>query len=165
MSVPNSRLCLVGKGPYEHELREYFSDTPTVFTGELEGTELNQAFASGDCFVMPSDSETLGFVVLESMASGVPVVGCKAGGIPDIIRDEITGFLVPPGDISAYVDRILRLQRDRKLRTGMAGAARSEMKRWDWNASMAKIEGSYARARDNFNKRWERKLLRFFRIT
>jgi len=165
MSVPNSRLCFVGKGPYEHELREYFSDTPTVFMGEVTGTELDQAFASGDCFVMPSDSETLGFVVLESMASGVPVVGCRAGGIPDIIRDEITGFLVPPGDISAYVNRILRLQRDRKLRTQMAAAARTEMKRWDWNASMTKIDGSYARARDNFNKRWERKLLRCFRTT
>ena len=159
-AVPNSRLAFVGKGPYEQELKEYFRNTPTVFTGELTGTELSQAFASADCFVMPSDSETLGFVVLESMASGVPVVGCAAGGIPDIIQNEETGFLVPPGDISAYVSRILQIQRDSKLKTAISEAARNEMKRWDWNESMTKVCGSYSRARDNFSQRWERKLLR-----
>ena len=55
--------------------------------------ELSRAFAAADIFVMPSDSETLGFVVLESMASGVPVVGCNAGGIPSIIDHEDTGYL------------------------------------------------------------------------
>lgn len=53
----------------------------------MTGEALSQAFASADVFVMPSDSETLGFVVLESMASGVPVVGADAGGIPDLIGD------------------------------------------------------------------------------
>ena len=46
---------------------------------------MSRAFASGDIFVMPSDSETLGFVVLEAMASGVPVVGVAAGGLVDLI--------------------------------------------------------------------------------
>lgn len=71
---PNTRLCLVGGGPIQSELKEYFKDTPTVFMGHLDGDELSQSFACADVFVMPSDSETLGFVVLESMASGVPVV-------------------------------------------------------------------------------------------
>jgi sulfoquinovosyltransferase len=55
--------------------------------GQLSGDRLSAAFASADCFVMPSDSETLGFVVLEAMASGVPVVGARAGGIPSLILD------------------------------------------------------------------------------
>jgi sulfoquinovosyltransferase len=62
----NTRLAIVGKGPQEDELRQYFSGTKTVFTGQLSGDELSQAFASADAFVMASDSETLGFVVLES---------------------------------------------------------------------------------------------------
>lgn len=53
------------------------------------GEELSQSFASADVFLMPSDSETLGFVVLESMASGVPVIGANAGGIPNLI-DEVS---------------------------------------------------------------------------
>ena len=79
--IPNARLCIVGHGPQENELREYFAGTRTVFTGFLSGVELSSAFASADAFCMPSDSETLGFVVLESMASGVPVVGAAAGGV------------------------------------------------------------------------------------
>ena len=61
---------------------------PAVFTGMLQGEELSQAYASGDVFVMPSESETLGLVVLEAMASGLPVVAARAGGIPDIIPED-----------------------------------------------------------------------------
>jgi sulfoquinovosyltransferase len=67
------------------ELKTYFAGYPVHFAGELHGEELSRAFASGDIFVMPSDSETLGFVVLEAMASGVPVVGVAAGGLVDLI--------------------------------------------------------------------------------
>jgi sulfoquinovosyltransferase len=104
-----TRLCLVGQGPEEAVLQAYFHGTPTTFLASLTGTALSQAFASGDVFVMPSDSETLGFVVLESMASGVPVVACRAGGLVDLIRDGETGFLVPVGDTAAFVDRIVHL--------------------------------------------------------
>ena len=97
---PTYRLAFVGKGPEREELESYFKGTNTVFTGLLRGEDLSKAFASADVFCMPSDSETLGFVVLESMASGVPVVGAKAGGIPSLIRDGETGYLVEPGDVS-----------------------------------------------------------------
>jgi sulfoquinovosyltransferase len=71
--MPNLRLCIVGHGPQKVELQEYFKGTKTVFLGHLSGMELSEAFASADVFVMPSDSETLGFVFMESMAPGVPV--------------------------------------------------------------------------------------------
>jgi hypothetical protein len=66
---------MLGAGPQKEELEEWFV-TDTV------------AFASADVFIMLSDSETLDFVVLESMASSVPVAGAAAGGIPDLIDDE-----------------------------------------------------------------------------
>ena len=69
--MPNTRLCIVGHGPYEKALRQHFAGTRTVFTGLLQGEELSQAFASADAFCMPSDSETLGFVCLVSPC------GCK----------------------------------------------------------------------------------------
>ena len=90
--IPEARLAVVGKGPDMEALQAHFADTKTVFTGLLSGVELSQAFAAADVFTMPSDSETLGFVVLESMASGVPVVGCNAGGIPSII-DQVARTL------------------------------------------------------------------------
>merc|ERR1719469_296876 len=61
--LPTARLCIVGTGPYEEELKEHFKGTRTVFTGQLSGDELSSAYASGDMFLMPSDSETLGFLV------------------------------------------------------------------------------------------------------
>lgn len=94
------------------------------------------------------------------MASGVPVVGADAGGIPDLIDDGQTGFLVPPGDIEAYVDRLRRLQNDSELRAAMMLAGRREMERWSWQASMEKMREQYDRARTNFHQRFEQRLWR-----
>lgn len=101
--IPRARLALVGTGPDAEALKEYFAGTKTVLTGIMTGDDLSQAFASADVFVMPSDSETLGFVVLESMASGVPVVGAKAGGIPDLIADgEVRFFFSSVLDLAHF---------------------------------------------------------------
>lgn len=150
----NTRLCIVGKGPQEKELQEYFRGTNTVFTGQLSGDELSAAFASGDAFVMPSDSETLGFVVLESMASGVPVVGAAAGGIPDLIDDGETSFLVPTGDTDAFVERLTKLKADAEFRTKMGRNARAEAQRWGWEAATSVLRNvQYQRAMINFHSR------------
>lgn len=57
----------------------------------MKGQELSEAYASADVFIMPSETETLGFVVLEAMASGVPVVAVAAGGLTDIVQHNKTG--------------------------------------------------------------------------
>eukprot|EP00922_Rhytidocystis_sp_ex-Travisia-forbesii_P058384 GHVS01086293.1.p1 GENE.GHVS01086293.1~~GHVS01086293.1.p1 ORF type:complete len:485 (-),score=61.82 GHVS01086293.1:418-1872(-) len=96
-ALPNCTLALVGGGPYTDSLREQWHGNDRVtFTGMLEGKDLSEAFASADIFVMPSFFETLGFVLLESMASGVPVVAYSAGGIPSVVEDGFTGLLVEP---------------------------------------------------------------------
>lgn len=151
--IPNARLCIVGKGPQENELKEWFKGTKTVFTGQLSGDELSAAFASADVFCMPSDSETLGFVVLESMASGVPVVGAAAGGIPDLIIDGETGFLVPPGDTDAFVEKLTALS-EPKLRKNMGNSARKEAERWGWEAATSYLRNvQYEKALVNFHSR------------
>mmetsp|Transcript_11583 Transcript_11583/g.15073 ORF Transcript_11583/g.15073 Transcript_11583/m.15073 type:complete len:506 (+) Transcript_11583:84-1601(+) len=151
--MPNTRLCIVGKGPQMEELQKYFKGTNTIFTGQMGGDELSQAFASADAFVMPSDSETLGFVVLEAMASGVPVVGANAGGIPDIIDDGETSFLVPVADTDAFVDRLNQL-RDINFRSQMAKNARAEAERWGWEAATSVLRNiQYEQALVNFHSR------------
>lgn len=105
--IPKARLALVGGGPDSESLKEHFKGTKTVLAGQMTGEALSQAFASADVFVMPSDTETLGFVVLESMASGVPVVGANAGGIPDLIDD---GKVRMPSPLLCHVLRQRRWQ-------------------------------------------------------
>jgi glycosyltransferase involved in cell wall biosynthesis len=71
--------------------------------GMMKGQELSEAYASADVFVMPSETETLGFVVLEAMASAVPVVAVAAGGLTDIIsQDGKTGLLYSPGQLQSW---------------------------------------------------------------
>lgn len=157
----NTCLCLVGAGPQDNELRDFFVGTRTVFTGMLTGDELSSAFASADAFCMPSDSETLGFVVLESMASSTPVVGAAAGGLIDIIDDGRNGFLVPPGDIHAFANRLRKLQSDFQLRQRMGLEARKEAELWGWKASMRKLRTEqYEAARYNFLQRIEQRVWR-----
>jgi sulfoquinovosyltransferase len=149
----NTRLCIVGAGPQKEELEEWFTNEKVVFTGQLSGDDLSAAFASADVFVMPSDSETLGFVVLESMASGVPVVGAAAGGILDLIEDGKTSFLVEPGNTDMYVQRLNEL-RDSKFRSKMGKAARNEAEQWGWEAATSQLRNvQYEKALINFHSR------------
>lgn len=158
----NTRLCLVGEGPQEDELKEHFAGTPTVFLGRLDGIELSQAFASGDAFGMPSDSETLGFVVLETMASGVPCVAAAAGGPLDLIDNNTTGYLVPTGNIHAFCDRLEALQRDPILHQKVSLLGRQEAERWNWYSSMDELRTqAYPECLENFQSRASQRMMRW----
>lgn len=135
-AIPGARLALVGDGPARGSLEAHFAGTATTFLGLVQGTALAAAYASADIFVMPSESETLGFVVLEAMASGLPVVAVRAGGIPDIItKPGTTGFLYEPGDTQGAVEAVRHLLDDKELRDQVAQDAREEVKLWDWQAA------------------------------
>ena len=151
---PGVRLCIVGDGPQLKELHQFYSGTNTVFTGFLSGDELSSAFASADVFVMPSDSETLGFVVVESMASGVPVVGAEAGGIPNLIHDGVDGYLVPSGDTDAFVEKLKILMKEVKTRKRLSMAARKEAEKWSWEDATSVLRNEqYETAIANFHSR------------
>ncbi|CAI7923190.1 unnamed protein product [Closterium sp. NIES-54] len=157
--LPGVRLAFVGDGPHRATLEKLFEGTPTVFTGMLSGEPLTSAYASGDVFLMPSETETLGFVVLEAMAAGVPVVAARAGGIPDIIhRDGETGFLFAPGDVEDAVGKVRALLDSRELRERVRMAAREEVEGLDWRAStMGVRDVHYAAAVHQFLKKREAK--------
>ncbi|SDS27204.1 glycosyltransferase family 4 protein [Corynebacterium timonense] len=145
--IPDARLALVGEGPQYEQLRERMDRDWITFTGYLSGETLAAAFASGDVFLFPSTTETLGFVALESFASGVPVVGARAGGVPFVIEDGTTGFLVDPQlPDSAWAERVVTLLREPDTRERMAAAARQEAQRWSWRASTEKLVEVYEAA-------------------
>ncbi|XP_078174533.1 sulfoquinovosyl transferase SQD2-like [Carex rostrata] len=144
--LPGVRIAFVGDGPYRQELEKLFKGMPAVFTGMLSGEELSRAYASADMFVMPSESETLGQVVLESMSSAVPVVAARAGGIPDIIpadEEGRTGFLFSPGDLDDCLAKVKRLLSEPDLREAMGHAAREDTEKYDWRAASKKIRNEH----------------------
>ncbi|XP_016507708.2 sulfoquinovosyl transferase SQD2 [Nicotiana tabacum] len=163
--LPEARIAFIGDGPYREELEKMFAGMPAVFTGMLLGEELSQAYASGDIFVMPSESETLGFVVLEAMSSGLPVVAARAGGIPDIIPDDQqgkTGFLFNPGDLDDCLNKLKPLLHDAELRGTIGQAARVEIEKYDWRAATRKIRNEQYNAAIWFWRKKRAQLLRPF---
>ncbi len=137
------RLAIVGSGPQRQELERAFAGTPTVFTGYLSGEQLAQAYASADVFWFPSTTETLGLVALEAMASGLPVIGARAGGVPDVITDGVDGFLVDPHDSRGFTQRLKALVDDPALRARMGRAARNEAELHNWHNATAVLVDHY----------------------
>jgi glycosyltransferase involved in cell wall biosynthesis len=129
-AIPDARLALVGDGPHRARLEEHFAGLPAHFVGYLAGEELAAAYASGDAFVFPSSTETLGLVLLEAMAAGCPVVGANRGGIPDIVTDGLNGCLYEPdgadGGAASLTTAVLRLLGDASERQTLRQAARAE---------------------------------------
>ncbi len=146
-ALPKARLALVGDGPYRNQLEKIFAGSPTTFVGYLAGEELASAYASGDAFLFPSSTETLGLVLLEAMAAGCPVVGANKGGIPDIITDGINGCLYDPdGDNNGTESLILATEKllgDKSERQEMRNAARAEAERWGWPAATEQLRKFY----------------------
>jgi glycosyltransferase involved in cell wall biosynthesis len=148
-AMPDARLALVGDGPYRQQLEAQFSGLPATFVGYLAGEELASAYASGDAFLFPSSTETLGLVLLEAMAAGCPVVGANRGGIPDIVTDGVNGCLYEPdgqdGGAASLTQAVQRLLGDLRERQALRDAARSEAERWGWAGATAQLRSFYSR--------------------
>ena len=148
-NIPDASLALVGDGPYRNQLEKIFENTKTNFVGYLAGEELASAYASGDIFLFPSSTETLGLVLLEAMAAGCPVIGANKGGIPDIINDGINGCLYDPDQEDngekSLIDATKKILRDSSTKEKMRIAARTEAEKWDWNQATLQLKNFYTK--------------------
>jgi glycosyltransferase involved in cell wall biosynthesis len=120
----NLRLAIAGEGPLceslRASLREDAMDDRVRLLGFRE--DLPSLYRAADIFALPSRREAFGMVLLEAMASSLPVVATRAGGIPEIVEDRRTGLLVPPADPPAMAAAMIDLARDRIMRTVLAAA-------------------------------------------
>jgi phosphatidylinositol alpha 1,6-mannosyltransferase len=142
--LPEVRLAIVGDGPRRSELEELFADTPTTFTGYLRGRDLAQAYASADLFVFPSANETFGNVVLEAMASGLPVIAPRSGGPVDHVTDDENGFLFEPDDPAELAAPIHRLVSDPAYIRQLGANARAYAGAQSWEAILDGLLDDYA---------------------
>jgi glycosyltransferase involved in cell wall biosynthesis len=91
---------------------------------------LIELYRQADVFVFPTQAEAFGIAALEAIACGVPVIATPVGGLPDIVRDGVNGFLVPPNDPTALATRLCLLGEQPDTRWQMAQAARHHAERY-----------------------------------
>lgn len=118
------RLIVVGDGPARSEV-EALLGPKTAFTGLLSQEALTDHYAAADLFVWPSVREAYGMALLEAQAAGLPAVAGDTGGVPDILRDRLTGLLCPVGDAVGFAGATARLIDNPRTRHAMGVAARA----------------------------------------
>jgi len=121
------RVWLVGGGALVAETmrmaRELDIDQQVLFLGPRD--DISELLSQMDAFVLPSLTEGCPHALLAAMASGVPVIATTVGGVPEIVRHNDTGILIPPADPTAIRDAILRLVDDDPLRSLLRRNART----------------------------------------
>ncbi len=124
--LPSAVIAIVGGGDRRAHLEREAAAAGAariLFIGFWPPEDVPALLSAADVFVFPSRKEGLGGALLEAMAVGTPVVATSTGGIPELVRDGVTGLLVPPRDPAALAGAILRLLRDPALRSRLSGAA------------------------------------------
>jgi len=136
-------LIIAGTGPCEAELKA--SAPPDVsFLGFLDRqTRLPDLYANCDAFAFASLTETLGLVVLEAMACGLPVIAAPVGGVQDHVRDCVNGLTYDPGDPSAMARGMVLLASEFELTRRLAQGARRTAEALSWDLELDRLDASY----------------------
>jgi glycosyltransferase involved in cell wall biosynthesis len=141
---PDLHVLFFGKGPLEQQLRAAIADAGMSGRVALAGfrDDLPRILPCLDLLVHPAYREGLGVSLLQASAAGVPIVACRAGGIPEAVRDGVNGLLVPPGDPAALRAAIAQLLREPDLARQMGQRGRELVAREFSPDSM--VEGNLA---------------------
>jgi len=147
-AIPSAEFLVIGDGPARDNLERLASDLriseSVHFLGER--SDVSDLLAALDILVMTSYTESFPNAILEAMAMGKPVVATNVGGIPELVEEGQTGFLVSPRDPEAIADRVLSLSRDSARRQQMGRAARARVEsNFTVQAVIARLEGIYVR--------------------
>ncbi len=131
-AVPEATLHLIGRGRERAVVEALVRDFPGRVTWEeqVPSAAVAAALDSATVLVLPSFSEGLPRVAMEAFARGRGVVGARAGGIPDIVEDGVSGLLVAPGDAPALADALVRVLSNPQLARSFADGARASAARW-----------------------------------
>ncbi|MED5618949.1 glycosyltransferase [Ideonella sp. BN130291] len=125
-AVPEMHIVMVGTGPTEPNVRNFVASFQMESYAHLAGLQddMPAVMSEFDLFVSSSHSEAMPLSMMEAMAAGLPVVGTRVGGVPDMIQHGGCGFLVEKGDINAISSSVRTLLQQPELRQRMGAAAR-----------------------------------------
>lgn len=143
----NISLVLVGDGEDRDDLKDlvkgYNLDEHVIFVGRVSDEEVPEYMAAADIFVLPSLSEGFGIVLLEAMASGLPIIATNIAGISEMVTDGENGFLVEPKNPEEIADRIMKLLEDDALREIISHNNKEKSKQFSWSQVVDMIESVY----------------------
>jgi glycosyltransferase involved in cell wall biosynthesis len=146
-SRPDLQLTLVGDGDDRAHLERLAAPMgdAVTFTGYLSQEEVAGTLAAADALVLPSFAEGVPVVLMEAMAAGKPVIATPVGGVGELVKDGMSGYLVPPGDAETLADRILLLADDPNLRARMGATGRAWVRaEFDIRTEAARIGALFA---------------------
>lgn len=145
-AIPGLHIAVVGDGPDRERLETKASGRRIEFTGFLRGDELAAAYASADLFVMPSTTETLGFVVLEAMSAGTPAVAAAAGGVLELVSHGENGLLFDPAEPDQAIEQVRTLISNKVQRAHLSRQARKFAERGTWSEETRRLVREYKKA-------------------
>lgn len=149
-SVGDWRLDLIGDGlrkkSYEAQARDLGVEDRVSFLGHGDREQIRGAMSRAAVFVAPSRAENYPLILLEAMATGVPVLSTKAGGIPEMLTDHRDGILVDVEDVRALTRALEALAGDADLRSRLAANGLRVARRHDWDRVGEEIDAELARA-------------------
>jgi glycosyltransferase involved in cell wall biosynthesis len=134
--IPESSLGIVGDGSQRAALEKLVGDLRlngcVTFYGKIEHSEIQSYYNQYDILINASNADNLPGVILEAFASGLPVISTRAGGIPYLVEEGVTGLLVDIGDCEALAEKVIKLVRDPELALTLANNARIECRKYSW---------------------------------
>ena len=144
---PEAHLVVVGDGASRNDLEKLSEklgiEKRTHFLGRVVGNDLPMIYRTGKLFVITSKTETQSIVVMEAMASGLPVVAVQAGAIPELVKNGKTGYLCQPDDPTAVSRAIVRLLKNDSLRQKCAKTALKNIQTHDIAYTLTRFEEIY----------------------
>lgn len=140
-----AKLILLGDGPersgVERSVHEHGLQDEVLFLGNHQAIE--HILPMGDLFLLPSESESFGLAALEAMACGLPVIGSRAGGLPELVSQGESGYLSEIGDVDDMAANALRILADRDSHEGFCRRARLRAEQFSIEAIVPHYEKIY----------------------
>ena len=136
----DANLVIVGDGPLRKDVEKKFTSKKIIFTGYLSGNELSAAYASADCFVFPSMTDTFGNVILEAHASGLPAIVSNQGGPQEIVLSHKSGLVVDMQLKDDLLNALKLVIEDSSLFKNLQLSAQKKANSCDWKFALSKLE-------------------------